>query len=256
MLTSTGTDHLTLVQGLVDTWARTNGQVRLITEDGESVWCGRMLLVMYSRMLRDLLELEDRTRLPDDLMMSISLPVSSTELTKVMELLQTGVVKASSQEECASIAAILERVFGVELLDQLLVEENKPSKVKTKISGKKRKPRRSKTKIKKEWIGVFGNKIKEEEVEEVDVLPCEFCGQVFVKKKDLRKHMYEHTGSGDRFECPECDTSFARKDKLKVHLRDKHENGGIEYACNFCDKVLSRKDKVREHVMRTHPGQV
>ena len=240
-LTSIGSDHVKMVEGLVDTWARTNGQVRLITEDGESVWCGRMLLVMYSRMMRDLL-LEDRgTMVSDDQVMSVSLPMTSTELTKVMELLQTGVVKASSQEECSSIGAILGGVFGVEM-EQLQVEDNKPSIDNTKFRAKKRKPRTKKEKV--------------EAVDILEVLACDICDQVFIKKKDLRKHMYEHTGSGERFDCPDCNTSFGRKDKLSLHIRDKHENGGIMYQCEVCDKVLSRKDKVREHVRRKHPGQL
>ena len=246
LLSSIGSDHVKLVEGLVDTWATTNGQVRLITEDGESVWCGRMLLVMYSRMMRDLLLEERRTMVSDDLMMSISLPVTRTELTKVMELLQTGVIKASSQEECSSIAAILGEVFGVEM-EQLEVEDTKPSIDNTKFRAKKRKPRSPKNPIKKE---------KEEVVEIVEVLCCQTCDQVFVHKKDLRKHMYEHTGSGKRFDCPECNTSFGRKDKLNLHIRDKHENGGVMHQCEVCDKVLSRKDKVMEHVRRKHPGQL
>ena len=241
LLSSTESAHTQLVREMMETWAGTNNQVRLITEDGQSMWCGRMLLVMYSRMMRDLL-LEDRgTMVSDDQVMSISLPVTSTELTKVMELLQTGVVKASSQEECSSIGAILGGVFGVEM-EQLQVEDNKPSIDNTKFRAKKRKPRTKKEKV--------------EAVDILEVLACDICDQVFIKKKDLRKHKYEHTGSGERFDCPDCNTSFGRKDKLSLHVRDKHENGGIMYQCEVCDKVLSRKDKVREHVRRKHPGQL
>ena len=226
LLSSTESAHTQLVREMMETWAGTNNQVRLITEDGQSMWCGRMLLVMYSRRLRDLLLMEDQPT-------SISLPMSSSELGQVMELLQTGVVKTSSEEECESIAAILSEVLGVDS-PGLQVEDNKP-----------RKQRIQKNKIKKEKV----------EAEE-EVFPCQFCGQLFVKKNDLRKHMHEHTGPGTRFDCPECGSSFARKDKLNVHFRVKHEKGGIVFPCNICDKVLSRKDKVKEHVRRKHPGQL
>ena len=236
LLSSTKREHTQLVQGMVETWSRTNGQVRLITEDGESVWCGRMLLVMYSRLLRDLLVLEE------DLITSISLPVTSSELAKVLELLLTGVVRSSSREECQGIAAILAEVLGVDS-PGLRVEENKPRKDKIIFSRKKRKQRTPKNKIKKEEV-------------EVEVYPCQFCGQTFVKKNYLRKHMYEHTGPATRFDCPECNSSFGRKDKLNSHFRDKHEQGGLVFPCSLCDKVLSRKDKVKEHVRRKHPGQL
>ena len=244
LLSTIGSDHVRRVQDLVDTWSRTNGQVRLLTEDGESVWCGRLFLVMYSRMLRDLLVLEDRS------LVSISLPVSSSEMAKVLELLQTGVVAASSQEECDSLAAVLVELLGIDM-EHLVVEENKPFKEKMKITGKKRKPRKPrKTKIKKEEV-----EVKLEEVE-AEIFFCETCPQTFQSRNDLRKHMYEHTGSGIRFECPECNSTFGRRDKFNFHFRTKHEHGGIAFPCNFCDKLLSRKDKVREHVRRKHPGQL
>ncbi|XP_055685466.1 zinc finger protein OZF-like [Lutzomyia longipalpis] len=50
---------------------------------------------------------------------------------------------------------------------------------------------------------------------------CEVCKKEYSKRWSLKIHMYTHT-EGTRFKCPDCDSSFVRKDKYKRHLRTVH----------------------------------
>jgi len=85
---------------------------------------------------------------------------------------------------------------------------------------------------------------------------CGFCGKMFPDNYMLNRHMMTHTGEKP-FACDQCEKSYSRKDKLKVHLNTVHQisltnsskKEPIEksFACDQCEKVFSRKHKLKYH---------
>ncbi|XP_063697936.1 zinc finger protein 816-like [Culicoides brevitarsis] len=56
---------------------------------------------------------------------------------------------------------------------------------------------------------------------------CNVCNRSYSKKWSLQVHSYTHSQDPTKklpHACSECDESFARKDKLRSHIRAKHEN--------------------------------
>lgn len=51
---------------------------------------------------------------------------------------------------------------------------------------------------------------------------CDLCGKTFRDKHDLGKHETTHTGQKPH-ECDYCGQSFGRKDKLRSHIKKKHQ---------------------------------
>jgi len=47
--------------------------------------------------------------------------------------------------------------------------------------------------------------------------PCDICGKKFTRPQHVTRHKLLHTGERPHA-CPTCDKSFAREDKLKIHL--------------------------------------
>lgn len=52
------------------------------------------------------------------------------------------------------------------------------------------------------------------------------------------------------FICKQCGRTFARVDKLKIHLRI--HNNDKPYSCSYCEKCFTRSDHAKRHEMR-HP---
>ena len=46
---------------------------------------------------------------------------------------------------------------------------------------------------------------------------CEFCGQKFKDKTNLKNHRFSHTGGGN-YNCAKCGKYFIRNDQYKNHL--------------------------------------
>ena len=52
------------------------------------------------------------------------------------------------------------------------------------------------------------------------------------------------------FNCPDCDYSAKRNDKLKLHIQTKHE--GLRFPCEYCEYAALRPDKLRDHRRKKH----
>ena len=61
----------------------------------------------------------------------------------------------------------------------------------------------------------------EEEEENVDEVHCDYCEKSFKTKKHLSRHQATH--SGVIHNCPQCNSTFSRRDKLNAHIRKKHQ---------------------------------
>ncbi|XP_053683174.1 zinc finger protein 449-like [Sabethes cyaneus] len=112
-------------------------------------------------------------------------------------------------------------------------------------------------------------------------LQCEFCPRKFPNSNQLRVHVNTHTkkysypcrvGSCDRvfynwttrknheqthdskFNCKECDASYAYKSQLSIHVRQKHK--GIRHlACPHCSFRTFIKSRLLNHVRSIHTSE-
>ena len=79
--------------------------------------------------------------------------------------------------------------------------------------------------------------------------PCRQCGQEFLNKGCLAKHL---TSVHDRvkFPCRQCGKQFSRRGYLAKHQRAVHE--GAKYPCRDCGKQFSFKIGVSIHQRAVH----
>jgi hypothetical protein len=91
---------------------------------------------------------------------------------------------------------------------------------------------------------------------------CSFCGKLFKKPIDLRRHETTHTNSR-LFPCSVCDKSFALKCTRDRHVQSVHNaESQPEAVCNICSKsfksVASRNLHLRLHygmlILNTFPN--
>ena len=57
---------------------------------------------------------------------------------------------------------------------------------------------------------------------------------------------------GSDCECPYCGKIFSRKDAVKLHVRDIHENDGHPQQCDLCDFTSKSLSTLRSHKSRVH----
>ena len=79
---------------------------------------------------------------------------------------------------------------------------------------------------------------------------CEYCGQGFGQRSDLRKHVMIHTGERP-YTCETCEKTFQRKTDLVKHTRI--HTGEKPYECEYCGKCVSDKSQLNVH-RRLHTG--
>ncbi|KAL1517644.1 hypothetical protein ABEB36_001382 [Hypothenemus hampei] len=80
---------------------------------------------------------------------------------------------------------------------------------------------------------------------------CDTCGQGFIEKSKLLKHIRVHNGDLP-FVCNWCNKRFPQKDYLKTH--ERVHTGEKPYKCQFCGKSFGFHAPFRVH-LRTHTGE-
>ncbi|KAE9540702.1 hypothetical protein AGLY_003947 [Aphis glycines] len=88
----------------------------------------------------------------------------------------------------------------------------------------------------------------EERTPREDVYTCNICGQIFVYKCWLGRHIASHMDPIHK--CTHCDRVFNRKDTLNRHVRTVHEK--IKHSCEICDAKFSTTRAKTRHINRIH----
>ena len=102
-------------------------------------------------------------------------------------------------------------------------------------------------------------------------LCCSLCGRQMLFWKfcvislESKSHSYHKSETQNAFHvflvgfedlsCPYCGRQYSRKDALKVHIRDIHENQGKVFYCEICNKQCKTKSALNMHKSSYHRTQ-
>lgn len=78
---------------------------------------------------------------------------------------------------------------------------------------------------------------------------CDICGKVFSKKESFKSHLEIH--EPQRFPCPQCNKTYAKRIGVAHHIKTKHNNEKL-YKCSQCSERFSHSRNRREHLLAEH----
>lgn len=76
---------------------------------------------------------------------------------------------------------------------------------------------------------------------------CDICGCQLKGIKSFKKHQASH--GPKTLHCPNCEQKFAHKERLAVHLKEKHSLVH-QYSCQQCSRTFRYRSKYREHLQK------
>ena len=80
--------------------------------------------------------------------------------------------------------------------------------------------------------------------------PVDSCGQQLSCQSALLNHVKMKHSPKTRFQCAQCDKSFATRQCLELHIRGDHE--GLKVQCRSCDKEFNRPSDRNRHERKVH----
>ena len=228
--------HFSFITNILESWS--SESLLLVASDGVLVRCPRMVMMMYSSVVRTVLAEESRTE-----EMVFSVPVSSKALLLLTKLLKTGDVMIGRVEDSQVVAEAAD-LLGVDVGQMYMVDEKPKVELidvqNTKIEPSNINSRRNTSAEKKNRPKRAPRTFEANSIQ-----------KIFTEGSDKDPSLAE------RYQCAECESSFCRKDKLVTHVKSKHTPGGRQKAnvvCSLCAKILSRPDKLKDHMRRRHTG--
>jgi len=78
--------------------------------------------------------------------------------------------------------------------------------------------------------------------------PCDICGKKFTRPQHVTRHKLLHTGERPHA-CPTCDKSFAREDKLKIHLMKGCTGNDLDHSVDSRDSGENETNENNELVV-------
>lgn len=85
---------------------------------------------------------------------------------------------------------------------------------------------------------------------------CHICPNRYKQKSHLDHHLEVHQGV--KYACPICNRKYSKKWSLQIHsfthLKEEDKDVKLPHACTECDESFARKDKLRAHVKTKHEG--
>ena len=75
--------------------------------------------------------------------------------------------------------------------------------------------------------------------------PCDICGKKFTRPQHVNRHKLLHTGERP-FSCPTCDKTFAREDKLKMHMKSGCSGQDIELGLGHMDEGRESEENLKQ----------
>ena len=230
--------------------------LQLITLEGASLPCHRLLLSLHSSTLRPLL-----LTLPPPT--ALLLPLHTAPLASLLSLLASGASASFSGYRPAQVLEAAE-LLGVIIEDlQILpfedfqcpdesqMEDVKDINLKSELSPKgysmvvdNNQEHTELAKYEKEQLQLLQNSKENIEVfNKLEDLSCTTCGHVSSTRHNFWRHKQKHHSLN--FKCDQCDFKTKDKSHMKRHFAFKH--AGLRYNCDVCDYQSAYSKDVRRH---------
>ena len=228
----------------------------LITREGHTVYTNKVLLVINSKMMTEVMVDNHREE-----MIRISVPISYNILVNLISILSHGVINSDVKFDPSNVLGAAD-ILGISFMD-LQIEKDIKNPVFESID--------EISHIDNKNVGIISaNKI--EEAEEISSNPhdnvddkelstsmemkenlekneaCEVCENTFRTVQHRNRHMLTHTGEKP-FKCEKCDKYFSQKVNLERHTI--LHTGLKPYKCDSCEKEFNRKEYLGRH-MKIH----
>jgi len=260
-LHNTTLSHTNYLSTILQTCSLASPDVCLITREGHTVYTNKLLLVINSNMMAELMVDNLREEL-----IRISVPISSNTLINLVKILSHGVTNSDIRFNPMEVLAAAE-VLGITPLDLQIGKENYPDEHKIVDMGSNLMYTTRTEIVEKttfEDQATMGNNIMKGRMADSDeVLDerrhmvitsiegnldrnflCEVCESTFKTRTGLSLHMLTHTDEKP-FKCDRCEKSFNQKGHLERHT--SLHTGLLPFECDHCGKKCNRIDNLKKH---------
>ena len=234
----------------------------IISEDGESIFCSRILFSIFSKTLRDILQ----TCIISD-MPRISLPMSAGSIRSLITVLIEGRAVSSNREDLMGVPAaanLLDIDFKELQIGTKNVNNSSHFKNILEIDGlalgqtecevaDEECSKESGIQVSKEVMEKQTEIITNSKYVENDILSltakkrnhCEKCNKHFPDEKylTLHKHMKHYTKMDSNVHCKECKEIFSSGTELADHM--------VLHTCHVCKTIFRQLAQLKVH-MESH----
>ena len=83
---------------------------------------------------------------------------------------------------------------------------------------------------------------------------CEECGKGCHFLKDFNQHKKIHDKDRDTYKCSICGQKYMEKSSLKKHVSEVHTN--VKYYCNKCPKAYTQEGNLDRHLDTHEPDYI
>ena len=235
----------------------------LITREGHTVYTNKVLLVINSKMMTEVMVDNHREE-----MIRISVPISYNILVNLISILSHGVINSDVKFDPSNVLGAAD-ILGISLelqsgtdgsVDQTIEIEQKNMNVIECGQSLGKVPTADIEEIGDELIDASGYK-KNEFVEVESALFTEseehmernFAFEVCENDYETSKKLEKPTSSKSddtQFKCDKCDKSFSQQFNLGRHLIT--HTGMKPFKCKYCGNGYNRRDNLNNHVKKIH----
>jgi len=201
-------DHMAVLVEMMHKLGKSQPDMYIISEEGRKIFTHKMLVGFYSPILGSILSTEYNQD-----MHGISLPASSNSIVNLLKVMLTGIAISNNKDDLLAVSEVAEAINAK--IDNWQVGVKKCGKVKDMQNGdgaskKSLEENVTKTTVKQQDVG-----FKEKG------FFCLYCGKRFRRKDRLKSHYKTH--SGVIYPCEICESSFKRRQGLKLHMSKVHD---------------------------------